>query len=343
MQDRQESPVQDVLSNELLIISEVKDLDLRRRARAVREHCKSRLEFIHSKGLFRFYNGHGITHSERVLRVMSKILEAGEPNRRLTEYELFLLYLSAYCHDLGMLILPGEDFNDPKTCNRVRNRHYERVSAYLDANWQEMKLLNQAEAQVLANICQAHGLQTCLECCAETNSVILSDSQVGLRRCETVRERLLAAILRLADAFDADERRLPYQACRQSDDIPFEQHIEYYKCEMVQSVDVDPVTRAITIHLLLQYENPLDPHTGCPIEVVDDVQKAIKDEFASVAEILSTNLCRFQQPEFPRTSASPLKRRPDSICGRSGLERQGNIAWRFFKGLPIQGVPPKKT
>ena len=101
------------LSRELLLISEVKDRSLRRRAVRVREHCKSRLEFIHSRGLFRFYNGHGITHSERVLQIISNILAAGTlEGKTLTEYELFLLYLAAYCHDLGMLTFPGEDFND---------------------------------------------------------------------------------------------------------------------------------------------------------------------------------------------------------------------------------------
>jgi len=142
--------------------------------------------------------------------------------------------------------------------------------------------------------------------------------------------RLLAAVLRLADGLDADEKRLPYEACRQDDDIPFKQHIEYYKHEMVQGVVLDPVNRAINLYLLISYEDPIDPITGRPIDVQGAVEASLREEFDHVRGIISRQLVQLDRMLFHFTRASELKTRPKSIGGRDGLEREENLRWSFF-------------
>lgn len=325
-------------SAELLLFDRMKNYALRRRAIKVRGFCKHELEYIHSNGLFRFFNSHGIIHSENILKIMDDFLTtASLSNKGLDEYEIFLLYISAYCHDLGLLMFPRENFEDVEKCHEVRANHCKRIVRYLEDNWQEMGLLNETEVMVLSSICQAHGSKEELGLLQEINYVRLEDND-GKNYSVPVRERLLAAILRLADALDADESRLPYKACRENNNniIPFVQHIEYYKHEAVDAVIIEPEEQIIKIHLKIKYEDPVDQN-GKPINIIEGVQKALNKEFDSVKGILNKDLIEFKRLEFVKTKGPHLKKRRPLFINEAkdegALEPVDSTRWLLLEDL----------
>ena len=265
------------LAPELVFLSKIESNELRERAKEIRGFCKRKLDFIHSQGLFRFYNSHGVTHSEKILKFMEGILSAAPSMESLNDYELFLLYVSAYCHDLGLLRFKGEDFYDAKKCTEVRTTHCERIVDYLRDNWREMRILNETEATILSNICQAHGSKQDLGMLDK-----VSYAELDTMDPVPVRERLLGAILRLADALDADELRLPYEACREDGTIPWKQHVEYFKHELVDSVKINPQKGIINVHLRIKYEDPIDEKTGEPIDIKEEVTSSLEKEFGKL-------------------------------------------------------------
>lgn len=305
-----------------VLFIEIESEELRARAAKIREFCKARLGYIHSQGLFRFYTNHGIRHSEKVLRYMDDIVHAASPSMSpLNDYELFLLYISSYCHDLGLLRREGEDFNDSEKCNDVRKTHCDRIIDYLDDNWREMGILNETEALILSNICQAHGSKKDLGMLPEESDSELENTMDSV----PVREKLLASILRLADALDADESRLPYEACREDDSIPFASHIEYYKHELVDSVKINPQKGIINVHFKIKYSDPADEN-GKTIDIEKEVKSALENEFNSVKEVLVKHKIELNRIEFNLARAVSLKSRKTRPAFHDDSPR-----WRFFK------------
>lgn len=100
------------------ILNKIENRRLKDRAEKIKEYCSRELEFINTQGLFRFYNRHGPSHSQKVWDLIKKILESR--NGVLSEYELFLDEAAAWCHDLGMIKGKDENFDDPKVCEEVR-------------------------------------------------------------------------------------------------------------------------------------------------------------------------------------------------------------------------------
>ena len=249
-------------------LSEIKGPALKSRAVEIKEYCSRELEFINTQGLFRFYNRHGPSHSQKVWENIKKILE--RKNVVLSEYELFLAEAAAWCHDLGMIKEIGENFDEPKVCEEVRNTHHERILKYIPEHWEALSLGNEPEALLLANICWAHSSKADLSKLKEKDEILVGEN-VG-----KVRTRFLGALLRLADALDAGKDRLPPENYRDHPEIPVSTHKEYWKHEVVDSVKTKD--GHIILQMSVKYEYPVD--------VVEKVKKKLNDEIESVKGVL---------------------------------------------------------
>ncbi|MCW7080624.1 MAG: HD domain-containing protein [Candidatus Methanospirare jalkutatii] len=186
--------------------------NLGERLDGIKEHCR-RESFIHSQGLFRYYTDHGPGHSEAVIENLNKLTKGVN----LSEYEDFLLKCSAWLHDSGMLGREGENIYNPEVCNRIRKEHHKRSAEYISKHWREIGLSDETEATIIQWICRAHSSKV------NINEVPEETHIAG----ENVRTRFLAALLRLADALDCREDRLPPEDYRHLPQIPRESLKEY--------------------------------------------------------------------------------------------------------------------
>jgi len=242
--------------------------NLGERLEKIKEHCMRKLPYIHSQGRFRYYTDHGPGHSEAVIKILDKLTEGVE----LSEYENFLLKCSAWLHDIGMLRREGGDINDPEVCNRIREEHHKRSAEYISKHWREIGLSDETEAAIIQWICYAHSSKV--------------DIEDKVPAGENVRTRLLAALLRLADALDCREDRLPPEEYRRLPQIPRESQEEYWKHEIVKKVEIKG--SKIYVEILLKYKDHKEKN------VADKVKEKIKKELNSVREVLERYNLHFE-------------------------------------------------
>jgi len=246
-----------------------------------------KLSFIHSQGLFRYYTDHGPGHSEAVIKRLNELTEGAN----LSEYENFLLKCGAWLHDIGMLMREGEDVYNPEVCNRIRKEHHKRSAEYISKHWREIGLSDETEATIIQWICYAHSSKV------NINEVREEIPTAG----GNVRTRLLAALLRLADALDCREDRLPPEDYRRLPQIPQESLKEYWKHEIVKKVEIKG--SKIYVEMLLKYKDHKEKN------VADKVKEKIEEELNSVRDILERYNLHFEL-DFNVIEPPELEERP---------------------------------
>ena len=258
------------------LLKEIADPELESRVAKIEEYCERKLTDIHRQGLFQFYNDHGPGHSKAVLRILHDLLEdlsLKRGNDMLNGYECFTLYAAAWCHDLGMLKREEENFTDWGFCEQVRETHPVRTAVYLYDNWREMGILNEVEAVLLGNICKVHGSSGNVNLFPPKQDIFLAGKK------HTIRPSFLAALLKLADALDANENRLPSKSYMINPEIPAKSREEYLKQEVVKEVSVNHKDKKIYVQMVVKEEYPAN--------VTDEVEKKLEDELKSVKEVLN--------------------------------------------------------
>jgi len=278
--------------------------NLGERLEKIKEHCRGE-SFIHSQGLFRYYTDHGPGHSEAVIKILDKLTKGVE----LSEYEDFLLKCSAWLHDIGMLRREGENTDNSEVCNRIRKEHHKRSAEYISKHWREIGLSDETEAAIIRWICYAHSSKV------NINEVPEEISTAG----ENVRTRLLAALLRLADALDCREDRLPPEDYRHLPQIPQESLKEYWKHEIVKKVEINRTgdrTR-IYVEMLLKYKDHKENN------VADKVKEKIEEELNSVRDVLERYNLHFEL-DFNVIEPPELEERPPPIRTIEAYKRVSN-------------------
>jgi tetratricopeptide (TPR) repeat protein len=109
----------------------------------------------------------------------------------MDEYEIFLLLLSVFLHDIGIMCAANTEEENQK----IRENHHERSRQYVKNNLQD--LLSPPERHVVGEICLAH--RECVELKTIEETKMIRHQLLGNKE---VRVRFLAALLRLADSCD---------------------------------------------------------------------------------------------------------------------------------------------
>ena len=150
-----------------------------------------------------FYTDHGLNHIRSVVSRLG-VLNALLP-QHLVERECFLLLVAAYCHDVGMLL--GRHAGESQS--ETRAFHHER-SAELVREFAEKGHieLDNFELPVVEAIVKAHRI-------VDLDQIREEHRILGV----PIRTRLLAALLRVADACDIDHSRAPESVFNFFEDI----------------------------------------------------------------------------------------------------------------------------
>ena len=175
--------------------------------------------------LLRYYTDHSVAHSDRIIENLSLLTEGLINNSQITPTEVFILLASAYLHDIGML---DERFN---ACDleQIRIHHHELTrKLVMDGTVKlGLELVPNEIIYLIALVSEAH---------RETN---LGENEYDEFEYggTTIRPRLLAALLRLADELDIDHRRVDLQKIKIMN-IPVESVFHWYLCYYVAGVSI---------------------------------------------------------------------------------------------------------
>ncbi len=201
---------------------------------------RQKAEQIWRQPWLRHYTFHNLGHSDRVIEMLEKLLSHSQ--RELTEDECYVLVSAALLHDIGMQdqrFLERDLVSDRYTPDQIRlaksdpeireqimrDCHHliseERIVVELGDNVLEAEFIDQ-----VAQVVRAHTRESLDSCQDETKGP------------STVRVRVLAGLLRLADELDCDFRRVDLGELEQST-IPVKSQAHWWKCHCVDGVAID--------------------------------------------------------------------------------------------------------
>jgi len=194
---------------------------------------------IWSRPLHRYYTDHTITHSERVITLLDG-LTAGmmATDKRLSPTEVFVLLAAAYLHDIGM---QDERFAGGNL-ETIRAHHHEVTAELIYRTLTFPKAPSFREgAQALAlGLPDDPGLVEAVALVAKGHRrVDLTGPEYEplVHGGETVRLRLLAALLRFGDELDIDHRRVDLEQMKLLA-LPVEAQLYWWKCHYVSGVSI---------------------------------------------------------------------------------------------------------
>jgi hypothetical protein len=246
------------------ILENIQNENLKKSAENVQRYCQKLLRYIPASDdiYFRFFTDHTPSHSQTILKI-------------LKELEYYLLYTAAYAHDIGMLPQKTngeyEDYTKQEVVEKARKEHSVRSAEHIKKNWREMGILERTHSVHLAEICKAHSSKVDINTIPEKAECVIDDEKVEIRW------KFLAALIRLADALDADHNRIPPEFITKDAKLSEKTVREYLKHESVQKVTVS--------------------HR-------DKLKKHLVDEFESVREIINANGMKIEKIEFLETVSS---------------------------------------
>ena len=207
---------------------------------------------------FPYYTRHDANHGYRVIRRMEQVLlpDCLKPgkSRSLGATEIFLLIASAYAHDLGMTVFPGEEEElkkslalsltpdwetNPALQAYLRRDHSRRGGAYIAANADKLKVPTNLIAP-LDWIMKSHNLS-------------IQELETNLRDPFAAEERVidvgqLAVVLCVADAIEFSDTRvvdgvLDLHPSRDTSDVARRSYRENMEARLYQRQPCNPQRR----------------------------------------------------------------------------------------------------
>ena len=249
-------------------LSDALDSDRQRELANVREAA----ERIWSRPLHRTYTDHSVAHSKRVIALLDG-LSAGmmRTDKRLSPTEAFVLLAAALLHDVGM---QDERYADGNL-EEIRAHHHEQTAEMIYRVFEDPANAFNIPLSSDPGIVEAVALVAQGHCRVDLQDRAYDSFVHG---GETVRLRLLAALLRFADALDLDHRRVDLELMKLLD-LPLESQLHWWRCHYVSGVSI--VDEYIRIAYRLPQERPDYEQLIVPL-----VETDIRREMADLEEIL---------------------------------------------------------
>jgi tetratricopeptide (TPR) repeat protein len=150
--------------------------------------------------ILQHYTDHSITHSERIIKALGRLLE--KYGSSLNEHERFILLSSVYLHDIGMQSPVHAGLEEKERYSEteegyIRDRHAETSAKMIKDSSLKLGLEDCIRiAPIIAEICEYH------------RNLDLGELRDNSIAGEKIRVPLLAGLLRLGDELDADYHRV---------------------------------------------------------------------------------------------------------------------------------------
>jgi hypothetical protein len=234
-------------------------------------------ERIWSRPLHRDYTDHTVDHSARVIALLDG-LTAGvmATHKRLSPGEAFVLLAAAYLHDIGMQDerFAGGDLEE------IRAHHHEVTAELIYRTLSRPEASSSREGRLGLGLPDDPGLVEAVALVAKAHRrVDLGGAEYEplVHGGETLRLRLLAALLRFGDELDIDHRRVDLERMKLMD-LPVESQLHWWKCHYVSGVSIVDETIRIV------YRVPRD-HPDYAELIVPLVETDVRARLAELEEI----------------------------------------------------------
>jgi hypothetical protein len=247
------------------------DADHRRAVENIREAVGR----MWARPLHRYYTDHTIAHSERIIALMDG-LTAGmmATDKRLMPTEILVLLSAAYLHDIGM---QNEKFANADL-DEIREHHHKQSAEMIYAVFEDP-----ANAFAIP-LARDPGLVEAIAQVSKGHRKVdlgAAEYEPLVHGSETLRLRLLAALLRFGDELDIDYRRVDLEVMRLMT-IPVESQLHWWKCHYVSGVSI--VDEYIKIAYRLPQDRPDYEGLVKPL-----VENEVRARLASLEEIFRAN------------------------------------------------------
>lgn len=174
----------------LIKLLENRDKELCGRLPQIRNNAMSLLSY--TSGKFPYYTPHDFSHSLNVEENLNWLVP-DHLKEDMNPYELFFLIAAAWLHDWGMVGVDGED------PNVIRDEHHIRTETNFERLYDKLSF-SEHEARIIGRVSKGHrkvDLGT-----REYDDVVFGQNN-------KIRQRFLAALLRIADECDITHNRTP--------------------------------------------------------------------------------------------------------------------------------------
>jgi hypothetical protein len=239
-----------------------------------------------------YFTPHDTRHCETVENTLHDLIpklsnpednKDWSPRESFSDGERFFLLGSAWLHDVGNYrIFEGDDKRKDAD---IRDEHHIRSERFIVNNWVRCGL-REHEAPAFGLLARYHRRREPLSSCP---------AQIELAEHGTLRIRLLAAYLRLADALHVDVTRSPAEsyAIVLAYDISQAQKLHWIRSQFVTGIDVDAENHQLVVHFkqpLGRQSNTTNEHHASMVaklkhiyaQIIDDLES----EVSSVQEVL---------------------------------------------------------
>ena len=199
--------------------------------RRMLDNVRAAAERIWSRPLHLYYTDHTVDHSERVIALLDGLTEGMmDTGKRLSPAEVYVLLAAAYLHDIGM---QNERFADGDL-EQIRASHHEQTAEMIYSVFEDP-----ASAFAIP-LARDPGLVEAIALVARGHrKVDLSAAEYDSlpHGSETIRLRLLAALLCFADELDIDHRRVDLEQLKVMR-VPDDSLLHWWKCQYVSGVRI---------------------------------------------------------------------------------------------------------
>lgn len=165
-------------------------MNLFNRLEPIGDSAKKMLTYTVSK--FPYYTPHNFSHSQNVEEILNWLVP-DEIKPKMNDYEIFLLLISAWLHDWGMVASKEEDAEE------VRKLHHIRTEVNFE-HFHDRINLSLPEARIAGRICRGHRDDDLFD--SRYDDQFLGSNIM-------IRVRFLTALLRIADECDITANRTP--------------------------------------------------------------------------------------------------------------------------------------
>ena len=219
----------------------------------------------------KYYTDHTVEHSDRIVTkldgLISGIMQGGHP---LSQHEIYILLAAAHLHDIGM---QNERF-EGGDLERIREVHEKISYEMIIGSFEQPELYRNLNLIEDPDLVESVGLVAK----GHRKTELMSDRyNEFLFRDDTIRPRLLAALLRLADSLDIDNRRVIMENLKLAI-ISAESRFHWHRCYYVAGVNVK--NEFINIYFRLPSGK------GYEHFIVSPILQEIDEELTSLAHIL---------------------------------------------------------
>ncbi len=265
------------------------------------ENVRAAVERIWASPLHRYYTDHTTAHSKRIITLLDG-LTAGMMStpRRLSPTEIYVLLAAAYLHDIGM---QNERFAGGNL-EKIRTHHNELTAEMIYAVFEDPANAFHIPLARDPGVAEATALVAAGHRGVDLDS---ADYEPLPHGGETLRLRLLAALLRFGDELDIDHRRVDIEQIKLLA-LPEDSQLHWWKCHYVSGLSIADEFIRITYRF---------PHDRLDYEVLIAplVERDVRDKLAALEEIFRANavkaaigqsqvrLMRLLQPLPPQVEA----------------------------------------